>query len=340
MNETLMPPGRPQGPPLGEAQWTEPPWSEPQWDERQWDERQWNGPEREGPELGGPPREGPGRAGPGESSALDEARPPRPPRVDPRFRRRWAEARRAEGRRRLRVVLGVVGLLCLVGAGIGALYSPLFALRHVEVRGDAHTPRSQVLAAAGIRPGKTLMVKAGGERAVRAVDALPWVRDVSFRRRWPWSLVVTVQERSPAALVKVGSQTSDVVDPSGRVLEEVKGSGVPVLPVISGATGAAPGGYLSPAAPVTSGQLDELLAAAAATPGVLAKRDIGFSYSAADGLVARMSGTTATVVLGDATDLPYKLGVLAELASRVQLSQYSLVGLTVPESPALTPAAG
>ncbi|MCL6092031.1 MAG: FtsQ-type POTRA domain-containing protein [Actinobacteria bacterium] len=146
--------------------------------------------------------------------------PPSPPtggrpRVDPRFRRRWAEARREEGRRRLRVLIGVFGALCVFGAGVGALHSPLFAVRHVEVKGNAHTSRAQILRAARLEVGRTLMISAGGEKAVKAVDALPWVRDVSFARRWPWSLVVTVQERAPAALVKTGEGGVDVGDSTG-----------------------------------------------------------------------------------------------------------------------------
>jgi cell division protein FtsQ len=341
MNETLLPPER-RPAPLGEdavqgggAQEEEPPWEEPQWDETEW---------------GVPPSDATGgasraSAGAGGSQEAERERPPGPPpppppRVDPRFRRRWAEARRAEGRRRLKVLLGAMGVLCLVGAGIGALHSPLFALRHVVVRGNAHTPRAEILSAAGLRLGTTLMVGAGGERAARAVDALPWVRDVSFARRWPWSLVVTVQERSPAALVKAGNQLFDVVDKTGRVLEAVQARSAPTLPLVSGAASAAPGHYVSPVAPATQGELDALLSAAAVTPAILAKRRLELSYSTVDGLEARIPGTPATVVLGRASNLPYKLAVLGELAKRVPLSGYSLVDLTVPGSPALTPSGG
>lgn len=310
MNETLLPPGRQSTPTRGDAVRVE--------GMREDGIRE---AEHERP-LGPPP---PGR-----------------PRVDPRFKRRWAEARRAEGRRRLKVLLGAMGVLCLVGAGIGALHSPLFALRHVVVRGNAHTPRAEILSAAALRPGTTLMIGTGGERAARAVDALPWVKDVSFARRWPWSLVVTVQERSPAALVKAGNQLFDVVDETGRVLETVHARSAPafVLPLVSGAASAAPGRDVSPVAPTTQGELDALLSAAAVTPATLAERRLELSYSAADGLEARIPGTPATVVLGRASNLSYKLAVLGELAKRVQLSGYSLVDLTVPGSPALTPSGG
>ncbi len=72
------------------------------------------------------------------------------PPVDPRFRRRWAEARRAEGRRRLRVLLALVFVVALLGGVLGLLHSPLLRVRHVVVEGNAHTPGATVRAAADL----------------------------------------------------------------------------------------------------------------------------------------------------------------------------------------------
>ena len=104
------------------------------------------------------------------------------PRMDPRFRRRWAEARRAEGRRRLRVLTVVAAIVIVVGGCVGLLYSPLLRVRDVIVVGNAHTPGAQVLAAAGLLPQDpaTPMVDVGPPRARRAVESLPWVGAVTF----------------------------------------------------------------------------------------------------------------------------------------------------------------
>ncbi len=192
------------------------------------------------------------------------------PRVDPRFRRRWAEARRAEGRRRLKALLGVVALAAVVGAGIGLLHSPVFRVRNVEVIGNAHTPRAQVLAAAGLVPGHgdVLMVDAGPQSATRALNALPWVAAATFERRWPWTVVIRVKERAPVARVMSGN-AEDVVDKSGRVLEVSPPrttKPVPELPLIIGAQGASAGAYVSPDAGLNASDLGELLAAANDAP--------------------------------------------------------------------------
>ena len=67
------------------------------------------------------------------------------------------------------------------------------------------------------------MIDAGGRRARLAVEALPWVATVSFATRWPWTIVITVRERVPVAVV-VGPAGRDVVDGTGRALHRNQGA--------------------------------------------------------------------------------------------------------------------
>jgi cell division protein FtsQ len=259
------------------------------------------------------------------------------PAVDPRFRQRWAEARRAEGRRRLRALLLVVAAVAAGAGAVGALHSPLFRVKEVTVFGNAHTPRAAVVAAAGLASGRALMVDVGSTAARRAVDALPWVGTVSFARHWPWTVVVTVTERVPAALVALSGAT-DVVAGTGRVLEVLPGrEQAPALPVVEDARSALAGRRVLPAPGTTDAELGELLNAAAAAPPALAKRDLEFAYLPSLGLLAYLGPAKTVVLLGDPSQMGLKLAVLEELANRVGLSGYAQVDLTVPERPALTP---
>src|SRR5579875_1422742 len=163
----------------------------------------------------GTPEERQAMSGPAPGQARPAGRQP----IDPRFRRRWVEARRAEGRRRLRALLAGLSVAALAGLATGLLYSPLLRVRDVVVVGDVHTPRAAVLAAAGLSvPGRVPMLDAGSASEVRAVEALPWVARASFTKRWPWTVVVSVHERRPVAVVADGAGQA-LVDGSGRVLE-------------------------------------------------------------------------------------------------------------------------
>ena len=268
---------------------------------------------------------------------MSPVRPAQHPPVDPRFRRRWAEARREEGRRRLRIVAVLLGGVALVAGGFGLLHSPLFTVKNVVVVGNAHTPRAEVIAAAGLDGGHALMVNAGPAAAARAIEALPWVGTVSFTRHWPWTVQITVQERAPAAIVAAAGGP-EVVDRTGRVLEVLgPHERRPLLPVVDGTRGAPPGWRVSAAPGTTGAELDDLLAAASVASPALAGRNLVLAYSRRLGLVAYAGATRTLVLLGDPSQMERKLAVLAELGRAVNLSGYSQVDLIVPERPALTP---
>jgi cell division protein FtsQ len=211
-------------------------------------------------------------------------------------------------------------------------------VRHVVVEGNVHTPAASVLAAADLmgRP-PTLMVDAGSRRERLAIEALPWVASVSFATRWPWTVVITVRERVPVAVVD-GTGGTEVVDGTGRALTVTKTlEGLPPLPVVTGALPATPGARILPAAPLGEVQLGELLTTAADVPAQLSRRHIDLAYSPGVGLVAHLGPAKALILLGDTSSMPTKLAVLEELATTVGLGGYSEVDLTVPQRPALTP---
>ena len=259
--------------------------------------------------------------------------------MDPRFRRRWIEARRAEGRRRLRVLIVAASVVALGGLGGGLLYSPVFRVRNVVVVGDVHTPRAQLLAAAGLSaPSRVLMVDAGSALERQALEALPWVSTATIEKRWPWTVVVSVQERRPVALVSDGRGEA-IVDSMGRVLEV--GSppkGLPPLPTVLGASASRPGSLASPVPGTSARALSELFDVAAACPVALARLGLQVSDGPDGELVAKLRGTGPVVLLGDATNVGEKLAILEELEGQVDLAQYSEVDLTVPQRPALTPS--
>jgi cell division septal protein FtsQ len=168
--------------------------------------------------------------------------------VDPRVRARWIAARRAEGRRRLRILLAVVGVVAVLALAWGVTISPLFAVDDIEVRGADHAGAEAVLAAAGVGHGDSMVWLHPGEVAAR-VRASPWIDHVSIRRDWPRKLVIDVTERTAAAWVPARAPGAALlVDHTGRVLQRVDAppAGLPELVDVHGAP--APGSAVVPAA--------------------------------------------------------------------------------------------
>lgn len=139
---------------------------------------------------------------------------PRPP-VDPRMRERWVAVRRAEGRRRLRVLLLALSTIALLGGALVVAESPLLDVDRVVVTGAARVTSEEVAAVAGVRGDA--MVWVDGEAVARRVETMPWIRSARLRREWPGIVTIAVRERTPVAWVAAVVGVA-VVDRTGRVL--------------------------------------------------------------------------------------------------------------------------
>ncbi|MGH9059449.1 MAG: cell division protein FtsQ/DivIB, partial [Acidimicrobiales bacterium] len=130
-------------------------------------------------------------------------RPPRPARtvpVDPRMRQRLIDVRRAEGRRRLRVLIAVSCALAALAGAAGIVYSPLLAVRHTRVTGTARVPVATVLGVAGLSH-RRLMVDIDPARVEQRLAQVPWVGTAHVRRQWPATVTITIEERTSVAAV-------------------------------------------------------------------------------------------------------------------------------------------
>ena len=212
--------------------------------------------------------------------------------VDPRLRARRIEVMRAEGRKRLRWVVVVLGL---TGAGVitlVALRSPLFDVDRVRVTGAERTSTSAITAAADLDLDEPLVeVDLGAVEA--AVEELPWVDEADVRRDWPGTIVVEVHERRPAA---AGAGGDDLVlaDGAGRVLATTARvpADLAVVELAARTEEVLPGGSLAPeerSALVLAARAPEALRLA---PGVV-RRDDGDLLWEVEGVGRFRFGTLA-----------------------------------------------
>lgn len=127
-----------------------------------------------------------------------------------RSRRRFA--RRQWARRwltlRYLVVAGV--LLVVVGGGLYAVYfSDALSVREVDVVGARTISAADVETAAAVPRGSALATV--DLDAIRfRVKALREVRSVEVTRKWPDGVLITIQEREPVAVVRLGTDLRGV----------------------------------------------------------------------------------------------------------------------------------
>ncbi|SDM59848.1 cell division protein FtsQ [Geodermatophilus siccatus] len=153
--------------------------------------------------------------GGGSSRAGTEARPRRRP-VARRPSSRHPAARRRRLLVRGGVLVAVLGLLAWLLWG-----SPVLAVSTVRVDGAGTLTAAEVVDVAGIDEG-TPLLRVDVDAAEARVARLPQVADVEVTRGWPRSVVVTVVERVPVAVVEEAG-TRTLVDPDGVLFDTVTG---------------------------------------------------------------------------------------------------------------------
>jgi cell division protein FtsQ len=161
-------------------------------------------------------------AGGGPDSARRPRPAPRRPRPDTP----------ADRRRRLLVRAGGSAAAVVVLAWL-LWGSPLLAVHRVQVDGAGSRTSAQVVEVAGIAEG-TPLLRVDVDAAEARVARLPQIASVEVTRGWPRSVVITVVERVPVAVVEEDGVRS-LVDADGVVFDTVTGdppAGVVPLDVV------------------------------------------------------------------------------------------------------------
>lgn len=251
--------------------------------------------------------------------------------VDPRIEARRRQVAMARWWRRLRVVL----LVALVAFGAGAATrSPLLDVDEAVVVGAARSGDGAVLAAAGVVLHEPLVDLDPGAAAER-VRALPWVAEADLERRWrEGTVVLTVVERQPAAVVQAGAQSA-VVDRTGRVLAVTPPAvdGVDGLAVVEGV------GLVEPGAVLDQRGQDLVRVAAALTPGLRSRVAVVRPAEGADDeieLVLTPDGVVRFGRAGADVEIDEKVRTLATVFAEAQLDCLATVDVRVGDTAVLT----
>ncbi|HJP65329.1 MAG TPA: FtsQ-type POTRA domain-containing protein [Actinomycetota bacterium] len=94
----------------------------------------------------------------------------------------------------------MAGLVALLALAAWVTRSSIFDARTIEVRGNQHLTRSEVLRLAGVRLGSNLVWFSPGGAQGR-LEASPWIASARVSRSLPSTLSISVKERAPVAVV-------------------------------------------------------------------------------------------------------------------------------------------
>jgi cell division protein FtsQ len=132
------------------------------------------------------------------------------------------------------VFLVALPVLFIAAAGYLTVVSvrSSFVLNKVLFTGNVHLPDEDLKNLAGLKSGENLLTLSGGT-IYRKISASPWIRYAAVRKEFPDTLHILVRETEPLALLEMKGRLF-IVDEKGKMLEELRESSMPFLPIISG----------------------------------------------------------------------------------------------------------
>ncbi|MDH6180822.1 cell division protein FtsQ [Microbacteriaceae bacterium SG_E_30_P1] len=238
-----------------------------------------------------------------------------------------AEVRRFTRRSRNRKI-GLIAaggvVVTLAGLVVTAVFSPLLALREIRVEGASRVNPADIVAALDDQLGTPLALLDTGT-IERELSAFPLVRSYITQTIPPGTLVVTLSERQPAAVISTGSGFA-LVDPAGVVLQESteRIAGVPLVDL----------GGADARSPRFRAAVDVLLAL---PPDLLARVDSVTAHTQ-DDVSLVLSGVGQRVAWGAADDSARKAALLEALISVTDPNQAGEFDVSAPTNGVFRPA--
>lgn len=129
------------------------------------------------------------------------------------------------------IMLPVVAIIATVYF-ISVAAGSAFRINKLIFTGNAHLGDEELRKLAGLEGGGNMFLISGRE-IFEKMSGSPWIRSVSIRKELPDRLHILIREAEPFALLDMKGRLF-IVDEKGRMLEELKDSLIPFLPVISG----------------------------------------------------------------------------------------------------------
>ncbi len=137
----------------------------------------------------------------------------------------------AKLRRTVLVLLPVAAFAAAVYL-ISTAAGSAFPLRQIVFVGNTHLTDDELKSLAGLKKGENLLTLSSREIYEKMTKS-PWIRSVMIRKELPDRLRIVITESEPFALLDMKGHLF-IVDDRGELLEELKDSPMPFLPVITG----------------------------------------------------------------------------------------------------------
>jgi cell division protein FtsQ len=263
-----------------------------------------------------------------EHPAVDVRAARKAARLAARERKRFerGEVRRFTRRTRTRrtLWLTIAGIVVTLAVVLGvAIFSPLLALRDIEVEGTSRIEKAEVIAAIDGQLGTPLALL-DNQRIVRELSDFALIRSFVTETVPPGTLVIHIVEREPVAVIAAGERFA-FIDPAGVVVRTMteRPDDLPLIKV----DGEATAGNVA---------FDSIVEVLLALPDKLLARVNSVTASTKDDVTFEFRGKGQTVVWGSVDLSAQKARVLDTLLGLKNASTVKKYDIRAPESVVIT----
>jgi cell division protein FtsQ len=130
------------------------------------------------------------------------------------------------------ILISVAWVACSEGYELVSKMA-LFRLERIEISRMKRMTRDEIIAAAGVKTGDSMMGLDPRQIAER-LSKNPWIETIKVRRRFPGALTIELTEREPVALVNMGYLF--YLDNKGDIFKPLKEGDGMDFPVLTGIT--------------------------------------------------------------------------------------------------------
>lgn len=124
----------------------------------------------------------------------------------------------------------LIPIILLVALVIILAFSPLFNITEIKVQGNFRLMENTIINVSGIELGNNIL-RLNKNKIKQNISSIAYIDDVSIKRQWPNSIIISVSEKKELAKMNVFG-SSVVLDEEGKVLEAYSDNSVIDVPLI------------------------------------------------------------------------------------------------------------
>jgi cell division protein FtsQ len=128
------------------------------------------------------------------------------------------------------IFFSALGII-LLGVFIFKVSANFMIVREIKVTGNHYLDREEILRSAGLHNGMNLL-RLHLDEIDRRLTQNPWIREVSLKKQFPYTLMIRLKEATPEALLSLHGRLF-LIDNRGNVLQEIRDKVNRFLPVIN-----------------------------------------------------------------------------------------------------------